>query len=88
MLALLLGGCAGPFAGAPPPPAARMVVPAELRSCASPAPPPPVPQVPRSLSRIVDYAWAEAQARWQTAERLKECQARLVRLVRWVEADR
>jgi hypothetical protein len=83
---LLMAGCAV----AVPPPAAdgpRLPVP-ELRGCEGPVPPPPVPPAPRTVEALAKYAWAEARARWVTADRLTACSQRLNEAHTWIEEHR
>lgn len=85
---LLLSSCATPEGPPPAPPAPpRLVVPEDLRRCLPPLPPPPVPDGIRTPERVATYAWGEAKARWQTAERLVSCAAKLQRLNEWVAAQ-
>lgn len=87
LLALALGGCAMASVShhetrvmeVPPPP---------LRECTPPVPPPHVPPAPRTVEALAAYAWAEASARWRTAERLDECKRRMNELNDWVEKER
>lgn len=85
-LLLLVAGCApvepprSDWQPRPPPP--------ELRPCLPPVKPPRVPPAPRSIESVADYAWAEARARWTTAERLRTCAARLAEAYDWIEENR
>ena len=91
-LCLLLGACSTPMlpfsagagldAGAPP------SAPPELRACKPPMPPPAVPPAPRTVERLAEYAWAEARARWITADRLVQCARQHDALIEWIEAGR
>ncbi len=87
LLFVLLAGCAAPE----PTPRAdwtpRYPAP-ELRPCLPPARPPRVPPAPRSIESVAEYAWAEARARWTTAERLRVCAARLNEAHDWIEENR
>lgn len=58
--------------------------PSGLQGCRRPAPPPVVPPAPRTVERLAAYAWDEARARWETAEALKDCSAKLRKLNAWI----
>jgi hypothetical protein len=82
---LLLAACATPLPTPPalPPPNAPPVP--TLHRCDTPTPPPPVPPAPRTVERLASYANAEAKARWETAERLRECRRQMDRSLGWIE---
>jgi len=82
-LCLMLGACS-----TGPPPADITAAPPELRACKPPVPPPAVPPAPRTVEALAAYAWAEARARWITADRLVQCARQHDALVEWIEAGR
>lgn len=83
-LCLMLGACS--TAQPPGPAAVHRPDPPELRRCLPPVPPPPVPPAPRTVERLASYAWAEATARWRTADRLDECRRQTDRVIEWMAA--
>tara|TARA_R110000751_G_scaffold307640_1_gene430329 strand:- start:17450 stop:17749 length:300 start_codon:yes stop_codon:yes gene_type:complete len=86
LLVVVMAGCTMPeppraaWQPRPPPP--------EMRPCLPPVKPPRVPPAPRSVESVADYAWAEARARWTTADRLRVCAARLAEAYDWIEENR
>ena len=82
---LLLAGCgARPDAAPPPAPWATARPELGLQRCRPPVPPPPVPDPPRTIDALAAYAWAEARARWRTADRLEDCKRQLDRVIDWM----
>ncbi len=62
--------------------------PLALRRCLPPAPPPAVPHGPRTVEQLAAYAWAEAAARWRTADRLEDCRRQMDRVLDWIAEHR
>lgn len=87
LLFLALAGCA-PTAPAPRADWQPRYPPPALLPCLPPVRPPKVPPLPRSIESVAEYAWAEARARWTTAERLRVCAARLNEAHDWIEENR
>lgn len=85
-LCLTLGACSTtgppPGEGAAAPPR-----PSDMRRCLPPVPPPPVPPAPRTVERLAQYAWAEARARWITADRLAQCSRQHEALREWIDRN-
>jgi hypothetical protein len=61
--------------------------PLALRRCLPPVRPPAVPPAPRSIEQLAQYAWAEASARWRTADRLEDCRRQMDRAIEYLAAD-
>jgi hypothetical protein len=91
LVAALLAGCAAGSSSVPPPNILTddlPQAPLALRRCLPAVPPPRVPPVPRTLEQLADYAWAEASARWRTADRLEDCRRQMDRVLDWIAEHR
>lgn len=90
LIAMLLAGCAAGSGGIPPNLLTEDLpqAPLALRRCLPPAPPPPVPHGPRTVEQVAAYAWAEAAARWRTADRLEDCRRQMDRVLDWIAEHR
>lgn len=60
-------------------------IPSDLRFCRPPTPPPVQPPAIREPKQVGVYANAEAEGRWKTADRLKECDRKRARLLELLE---
>lgn len=91
LIAMLLAGCAaGPDSIIPPGVLTEDLpqAPLALRRCLPPVAPPAVPQGARTVEQVAAYAWAEAAARWRTADRLEDCRRQMDRVLDWIAEHR
>lgn len=91
LIAVLLAGCAAGSGSVVPLHVLTEelpVAPLALRRCLPPPPAPPVPNALRTPEQLAAYAWAEAAARWRTADRLEDCRRQMDRVLDWIAEHR
>ena len=89
LIAVLLAGCAAGSGSIIPTLTEDLPqAPLALRRCLPPVPPPRVPPAPRTPEQLAIYAWAEAAARWRTADRLEDCKRQMDRVLDWIQEHR